>query len=275
MADSTDKVRQLQSELEATVAALVTGDDWQAMLQTASKFHKYSAGNVMLIMRQAPDATRVAGYRTWQSLGRQVRKGEHGIRVLAPCRYKTTDKETGDERMVVRGFTTATVFDIAQTDGDELPDMIRPELLEGQAPEGMWDALAKQVASAGFMLERGDCGSANGCTDFTSRTVKVRADVGMAQACKTLAHELAHITLGHGAQLVTGCRGVLEVEAESVAYIVAQAAGMATSTYSAPYVAHWSGGDVTTVRKTAEHVVTAAAAILAALLTGPGHDPDR
>jgi antirestriction protein ArdC len=261
--DRSERVRELQQQLERQVAELVSGDDWARMLETAARFHRYSANNVMLIVCQRPDASRVAGYQTWRSLGRQVRKGEHGITILAPCKYRFED-EDGNEHLAVRGFTTATVFDISQTDGDEIAD-VRPELLEGEAPIGVWAGLAKLVAEAGFMLSRGDCRGANGLTDYAARTVTVRADVDDAQACKTLCHELAHIALDHESELLGGCRGRLEVEAESVAYIVGQACGMVTDGYSLPYVAGWANGDAAVVRRTAEKVVKVAGAILEAL----------
>jgi antirestriction protein ArdC len=256
------RVRRLHADLEDAVAALVDGDDWQAMLETASRFHRYSFGNVMLIMQQCPEATRVAGYRTWQLLNRHVRRGEHGIKILAPCRYKVEDRDRGEERWVLRGFKVEHVFDISQTDGEPIVD-VRPELLNGAAPAGLWDGLARQVKAAGFTVERGDCGGANGRTDFAVRTVRVRDDVDDAQACKTLAHELAHVML-HEAALFS-CRLVLEVEAESVAYMVASASGLSTDDYSLPYVALWAGSDIKVVRETAERVISAAGAILAGL----------
>jgi hypothetical protein len=234
------------------------------MLQTASRFHRYSANNVMLFMLQRPDATCVAGFNAWKGFNRYVRKGEHGIRILAPCTYKV-EGDDGDERHILRGFKVVSVFDVSQTDGEDLPGEVRPELINGEAPTGLWDSLAEQVTTAGLELVRGQCGGANGRTDYSTRTVTVREDVDDAQACKTLAHELGHILLGHEAQLMTGCRRVLEVEAESVAYIVAQASGLDCSGYSLPYVAHWAGGDLATVRKTAERVVSCAGVILAAL----------
>jgi antirestriction protein ArdC len=237
------------------------------MLLTAARFHHYSPNNVMLIMLQRPDATRVAGYRTWQSLGRQVRRGEHGIAILAPCKYKVrlTDADgvdNGEEGWRLGGFTVEHVFDVSQTDGEPIAD-VRPDLLKGHAPEGLWDGLAQQVKAAGFTLERGDCGGANGRTDYTVHTVRVRDDVDDAQAVKTLAHELGHVMLHEGSLFL--CRGVLEVEAESVAYIVSAACGLPTDGYSLPYVALWAGGDVKKVQDTATRVMTAARAVLAAL----------
>ena len=266
-AERAEKVRALHEQLVEGVRALTSSEDWTRALETAARFHRYSARNVMLIALQRPSARRVAGYRTWQAMGRQVRKGERGIAILAPCKYKhtTTDKETGEERetWALRGFRAEHVFDIEQTDGEPLAE-VRPELLDGEAPAGLWDGLAAQVKAQGFALERGDCQGRNGYTDFGSHTVRVRDDVDEAQATKTLAHELAHIRLGH-----SGCifepRSRAEVEAESVAYVVIRASGGGSDAYSFPYVAHWSGGDPAKVLETAERVQTAARSILEAL----------
>jgi len=197
-AGGTDRLAEAHELLATAVEELTSGDDWARMLEVAGRFTRYSFGNVLLITMQRPHATRVAGYRTWQSLGRQVRKGERGIKILAPCRYvdAIVTNEDGSEHKLygVRGFTTATVFDLSQTDGDDLPD-VGPTLLAGDGVAGLWDALAAQVAAQGYTLEHGDCGGANGCTDHQARTVRVRDDVSEAQATKTLAHELAHVVV--------------------------------------------------------------------------------
>jgi antirestriction protein ArdC len=272
MQDATrvDRVRELHDQLERSVAELVTGEDWRAMLDTAAKFHRYSPNNILLIMRQMPEASMVAGFNAWKALGRHVRKGEHAIRVLAPCKYRVEDDETGESRMVLRGFTTACVFDVSQTDGEPLPEPMRAELLAGNAPAGTWDGLAVQVMTKGYRLERGDCQGANGRTNYATRCVTVRDDVDNAQACKTLAHELAHVMLHEPDGLAWSLcamddRRIHEVEAESVAYIVCRALGLVSDQYSLPYVATWADGDVARVRETATRVVEAAAGILTAL----------
>ena len=164
----------------------------------------------------------------------------------------------------MRGFRVVHVFDVAQTDGEPLPD-VAPALLGGQAPAGLWDDLAGQVAGHGYTLERGDCSGANGYTDPTRRVVRVRDGVDDAQAVKTLAHELGHIECGHVEDLPTYLtrRGRCEVEAESVAYVVAAAHGLDASGYTFAYVAGWAGTDLARVRQAAETVTTAARTILA------------
>jgi hypothetical protein len=220
----------------------------------------------------------VAGYRRWQTLGRQVRKGQQGIAILAPCvqRSRPVDDQEEVERpevvRILRGFRVAHVWDVSQTDGDPLPD-VTPVLLAGEAPVGLWDSLAAQVAEVGYKLLRGECGTANGRTDYLTRTVTVRDDVDDAQAAKTLVHELAHVWL-HDPEDGIHHRGIAEVEAESVAYIVCHAAGLVSDDYSLPYVAGWAGGDPAMVRTTAERVLGAAGRALgAAGLLDPHSEP--
>jgi len=267
---AADKLTEAHERLTQAIENMTSGEDWQAFLAMASRFHTYSPNNVFLILTQCPDATRVAGYRAWQALGRQVRKGEKGLAVLAPCTYKRDeddqpkpDPESSPKR-VLRGFRLVHVFDVSQTEGDPLPEVDRPSLLEGDAPAELWQRLADQVAAAGFTLERGECHGANGFTNYLTRTVRVRDDVEPAQAVKTLAHELAHVVLHDGTEYGKGCRGRSEVEAESVAYLVCEAAGMTSAAYSFPYVAHWADGETDVVRATASRVVGAARTITSA-----------
>ena len=247
---TTEKLNATHGELVKAVGALVSGEDWRAMLEVAKRFHTYSANNVLLICAQRLDATRVAGYTTWKRLGRQVRRGEHGIAILAPIvtrtnRERKTDVPTSTEvvtpsdgeraprhaERVLRGFRVAHVFDVSQTDGEPLAD-ITPVPLEGAAPGAVFDALARLLERSGYTLLRADCSPANGKTHFLSRTVVVRPDLSPAQALKTLAHEVAHTMLHDGSEYGAGCRGVAEVEAESVAYLVCGAVGLRSDVYS-------------------------------------------
>jgi hypothetical protein len=265
----TDKLDALHRRLEVEVLGLISGTDWQAMLAVASRFHRYSARNIFLIHAQHPDATRVAGFGRWRSLGRHVRRGESGIAILAPCVYRTKEVNEADTAAaspapsVLRGFKVAYVFDEAQTDGPPLPE-VRPHLLVGEDTAQLWSGLAAQVAGAGYTVERGYCRGANGVTNYAARTVRVRDDVDELQSTKTLCHELAH-ALMHGPEQDDVASNVAEVEAESVAYVVCQAAGMATTDYSLPYLARWSRGDVGLITATTDRVLTTARTILAGL----------
>lgn len=261
------ETEELLAQLQAGVETLTTGEDWQRMLSLANQMHHYSFGNLLLIASQRPGATTVAGYRRWQSLGRQVRRGEKSIRILAPVVVRKHDDATGEDVRALVAFRGVGVFDVSQTEGEPLPEPIRPVLLDGEAPTGAWDRLAAFVAARGFSVERGDCGGANGTTDHGARTVRVRADVSDAQAFKTLAHEAAHVLL-HGSDAVRAfaCRGRLEVEAESTAYVVAGSLGLPTDGYSFPYVAGWSDGDIKAIQATGQAVLKTAEAILAAVV---------
>lgn len=262
----SDRVDALRAQLESGVTALVTSESWTAWLDTAAKFRTYSFNNQLLIALQCPTATRVAGYRAWQSLGRQVRKGEKSIGILAPSTRKVRDAVTGDEESRVVGFHVVSVFDVSQTDGEPLPVEPHPTLLQGEAPSGLWDALAAIVADNGYALQRGHCNGANGYTSPSERVIKVRDDVSDAAAVKTCAHECSHMLMHtDGDDLTISHRGVAEVEAESVAYIVGNYFGLITESYSLPYIAGWSDGDMAVVKSTAQRVTKTARAIIDAV----------
>jgi antirestriction protein ArdC len=111
----------IHGQLQGAVERLVDSDEWRAMLEVAARFHTYSANNQLLIYLQWPQATRVAGYRAWQRLGRQVRKGERGIQILAPRRrvraVETEDSDEPERVQVLTGFRVVHVFDVSQTEG--------------------------------------------------------------------------------------------------------------------------------------------------------------
>lgn len=283
------KLEAVHDQLTQQVASLLDGADWKAWLTVAARFHTYSWSNTLLIYSQHPDATRVAGYRQWQRIGRQVTKGEQGIAILAPVfkrapepqddrpaqphvpdRTQNKTAETGRPRRLV-GFRVAYVWDIAQTSGDPLPEQPSGGRLHGTAPAGLWDALAAQVTAAGFTLERGDTAPADGYTDFKTHTVRVGEGVEEAHAVQVLAHELAHVLLHDPSQRdeaaepgdTRRCYGTGEVEADSVAYLICTVAGLDTSATTFPYIAGWATGvnsdqPVKVVEDTTRRVLTTA-----------------
>lgn len=308
------KLDALHERLAGAVEALVSGDDWRRALEFAARFRARSFSNTLLIWSQhlaafeqgrVPEAvpSYVAGYKQWQSLGRQVAKGQPGYMIFAPVkgRFATTTPqdalswrrlgrfEKPQPGEVVRsrlvGARPAYVWDVSQTAGDPVPERPRPVLLEGEAPEGLWDGLAALVEAEGFAVLRveheGMIGGANGLTDYAARTVAVRTNMDPAAQAKTLAHELAHVKLhGPGNPDATGHRGIGEVEAESVALMIGAAHGMDTSSYTIPYVSGWAGSvkdksPAEVVQATGERVRKTAGAILDALPTAQvgGGDP--
>ena len=275
----TDRLAAVHAQLVSAVETLVDGSAWRRMLEVAARFHRYSPNNVLLISLQRPDATRVAGYQTWRQLGRQVRKGETGIAILAPVTVRRAEAEQesaigeadqpGGPR-VLRGFRVTHVFDISQTDGPPLPE-VAPELLAGSAPFGVWEALLDQIEGAGYTFGYADIAPANGRTDFSDRSVVLRSDLTGAQAVKTMAHELAHVLLHDPDGLPAGfTRAQAEVEAESVAFVVCAAHGLDAGGYTVPYVAGWADGDRQLVQDATTRVLATARGILA--ITAPGDD---
>ena len=132
-----ERVEEALERLESGVSRILDGEEFKRYLSVAAKFHRYSANNCLLILMQWPDATRVAGYRKWQQMGRQVHKGEKGIKILAPISRKVAeDEETGEAARALVGFKAATVVDISQTDGEPLPEAPHPEDLDPEDPEG-------------------------------------------------------------------------------------------------------------------------------------------
>ncbi len=292
-ADRAERVAALQEQIVTATAALVDAGAWQRMLAVAARFHTYSLGNQLLIALQDPDATRVAGYEAWKALGRQVRKGERGIAILAPMTFtrRTTTDATGadghantaadsgsvqGDEATVQTFTrfkVVHVFDIDQTAGQPLPGLA--DRLTGTGDHPLWDGLARLVAARGYTLTRTTTGP-DGYTQPASRTVGIRADVSDMHAVMVLGHELGHIWCGHTDTDFDylAHRGSAEVEAQSVAWIIAAAHGLDASAYTSDYLIGWSHGDTDTLRGTAATVTTAAREILTALDTNTGSAVD-
>jgi hypothetical protein len=271
------KIAAAQETLATEVAALRSGEDWRRFLDFQARLHCYSPNNVMLIAAQhatafaegrvaSPEPTYVGGFNTWRTLGRSVDRGQHGYAVLAPCRYDRrvavnaegharplakvdtpVEGESVENHRVLAGFRVEHVFDVSQTSGAELPEPPRPVLLEGEAPAGLGAAVLALIEDRGFRVDTvpdaGAIQGANGQTNWGSRTVLVRADMDDAAMVKTLVHEAAHVILHERPPGQYLPRATKEVEAESVAYVVAATHGMATDGYSFPYVAGWAGED--------------------------------
>jgi hypothetical protein len=309
------KLDRLHAQLVEAVADLVTGDDWKRALTLAARFRSRSFNNTLLIWMQHasafeqgwvsdPTPTYVAGFRQWLTLGRSVDCGQRGYMILAPVlgrfashtpqvaeswrrlapREAPQRGEVSQSRLI--GVRPAYVWDASQTSGAPIPEPPRPQLLEGQAPTGMWDGLAAIVRARGYSLRLvdsdRDLGGANGMTDYLLRGVAVRGDIDPAARAKTLAHELAHVDL-HGPDHSEAPlhRGINEVEAESIALMIGAAHGLDTSDYTVPYVSTWAASvdgksPVEVVQATAERVRSTALAILSQLDTaqvGPGDPP--
>ncbi|MGO1755995.1 MAG: ArdC-like ssDNA-binding domain-containing protein, partial [Brevibacterium aurantiacum] len=240
------KLDALHEKLTGAVESLVSGEDWKQALTFATRFRARSFNNTLLIFVQhqaafeagrvpEPVPSYVAGFKQWQALGRQVEKGQSGYMILAPVtgrfasftpkvaeswrRLGRFEKAKPGEAVRSRlvGVRPAYVWDVSQTAGDPIPAPPSPRLLEGEAPDGLWDGIARLVEAEEFTVLRvpheGMIHGANGLTDFGARTVAVRENMPEAAQVKTLVHELAHVLL-HGPDNpdATGHRGIGEVE---------------------------------------------------------------
>jgi uncharacterized membrane protein len=235
---------ELLEGLSTGIAELTTSEKWTQYLDVQSRFYRYSPNNVMLILLQNPYATRVAGYNAWKALDHQVLAKESALRILAPMTYKKKDAPEGESAREIRGFKLVPVFDISQTEGPDLPDIVSK--LEGLAPEGVFAKLTEFAQGIGFRVERPESldSGANGDTSHSEGRIRVVSSNSEAQQAKTLAHEIGHALLHDPGVETTKelARGLKELEAESAAYVICTALGMDTSDYSFGYVAGWAGG---------------------------------
>ena len=297
---SVEKVTAAQAALAKSVSTLVTGEDWTAYLNFQAKLHLYSPNNVMLIAHQhaqafiagrvsEPVPTFVAGFNTWNALGRTVEKGQHGYAILAPVvgHLKSASDEDGhvrplgkdevaqpgeteERRKALYGFKVERVFEVGQTSGRPVPDVPHPKLLAGEAPEGLGAAVMALIEARGFTVgtvpDARSINGANGQTNWGTKSVVVRADMDDAAMVKTLIHEAGHCLLHADPPGRYLSRQVKEIEAESVAFVVAAAHGMPTDDYTFPYVAGWAGAEnpAKTVQATQVRVGQAARLIIEA-----------
>ena len=282
MAYETDeRVAELTERLENGVKELYASDNYAQYITAMAKFHHYSFGNALLILFQCPQATNVAGYNTWKQLGRQVKKGEKGIMILAPCNFRASlerekiDPLTGQALLGPDGkpltekvkispnrFKIAHVFDMSQTEGRELPQIGVSELTGDVADyTGIYNRLT--ALSPLPVLQEDFQRSAKGYTSFTENRIVVKPGMSQVQTIKTLVHEIAHAKLHKPDDILDvprpGERRRKEVEAESIAYVVCQHFGIDTADYSLAYVAGWSKGRELTELKGSLNIIHATA----------------
>lgn len=274
----------IMQSLESGVEELFTSNRYQEFLKTMAKFHNYSFNNTMLIAMQRPDATLVTSYKNWQSMGRQVMKGEKGITIIAPAPYKKMkEKEVLDENqrpimgtdgkpkteqveVTVPHFKAVTVFDIAQTSGEPI-QTLEPELLTAAVQD--FDSFMQAIQKISPVPIRFDeiDGNANGYYHNADKEIVIKKGLSESQTLKTAIHETAHAKL-HDKEIMESLgvekdRLTKEVEAESVAYCVCSSFGLDTSDYSFPYIAGWSSSremkemkaSMDVIRKTAGEMI--------------------
>lgn len=265
----TDKMKQTLDKLEAGVREFYTSEKFITYLQVMSRFHNYSLNNQILIAAQMPEATIVAGYNSWmRNFDRHVKRGEKSITILAPMKIKIkidTDKvdEYGnviqEEKEGIK-FRPVSVFDVSQTEGKPLPEIISELTGDVSRYEQLLDA-ARQAAPYPIEIRAVE-GSAKGWCNFTQEKIIIKEGMSEAQTLKTAFHETAHARIHAGD--TDKSREQKEVEAESIAYVVCNHFGLDTSDYSFGYVATWAGRQdinllkqsMQTISQTAKSIIT-------------------
>lgn len=243
------EIDRLTEQLEAGIQSLRSSEGYKEYLSMQSRFPHYSARNCLLILAQKPDATQVAGYTVWRSLGRQVKAGEHGIRIITPHTYKkkppsdpSTFSDDTDPDTLRLYFRPTSVFDVSQTSGEPLPTLLVNEL------QGSVDGYAQiqkaliQVSPVPVSFETINDG-AKGYYSPSEQKIVVKRGMSEAQTIKTLSHEIGHATVHNpetNSSAYKKTSAERETEAESIAFLVCAHYGIATDDYSFPYVGSWS-----------------------------------
>jgi len=282
-----EQAEALQQQITDQVETLRDSGQWQQFLDFAQNFHSYSLNNLLLILSQNRNASAVAGFRKWQELNRQVRKGEKALKIFGYGEKKMTAEEEAEAQAhnlpikrnakgeaVKIYFPMLSVFDIAQTDLND-PEAGDPstlaQRLTGDDTKGIAAAVAHYITAQGWTVETEHITTgANGytTTDGTKK-IAIHDELSPAQVAKTMLHEAAHAIMHENITYTEYIehRGIKETEAESVAYIVAGTLGLDTSAYSIGYVAQWSEANTELIKETAKRVLKTANHIIEAITT--------
>ncbi len=278
------ELAEITEKLEAGVKEIFNGENFKDYLNFCAKLPNYSINNQILIMLQKPDATMVQSFTAWKNVGRNVKKGEKGIRIMAPSPFKVkkerekTDEsgniilnsngvpETEEFEMTVNSFKCVSTFDLNQTEGKPIPSLGIDELdgnVEGY--DAFFEAL--KSISTGSIIIKDISSGAKGFYSIDDDIITIKEGMSQIQTIKTLIHESAHQAL-HSKEATKDekkhkTQNQRETEAESVAYVVCKHFNIDTSEYSFSYLASWSSGkEVTelkasldTIRKTASDMI--------------------
>ncbi len=251
-----DKTQALLKQAEKGIREVFESNKFRQYLKTMSVFHNYSPRNTMLIMQQNPNATKVAGFNTWQKIGRYVKRGEKGIKIIAwsprsvEVETKIKDEngsfvldENGKEktaltRQQIPNYKAVTVFDVSQTQGEPLPELTNELKASVNNYVDYYNSLAKiSKYSINFADESVLGTGVKGNCNYSKNTINIKKNMSESHTIKTLVHEISHSRLHSSNNL---SRQQKEIEAESVAFVVCEHLGFDTSDYSFPYLASWS-----------------------------------
>ena len=284
-----DRLKEITDRLEQGILEVFESERYKEYLRIMSKFHHYSFNNTMLIALQKPDASLIAGFGAWKNNhGRTVKKGEKGIRIIAPAPFKVKQEMerldpktnmpvigadgnalTEEKEITIPAYKVVSVFDVSQTEGRELPSIGVNELTGNVSQYEDFFAALKKASPVPIALEHIE-GSAHGYYHLAEKRIAIDDDMSELQTLKTAIHEIAHAKL-HDIDLNAPKeekkkrpdQRTREVEAESVAYTVCQHYGLDTSDYSFGYVAGWSSGkELTELKGSLETVRLAASELI-------------
>jgi antirestriction protein ArdC len=228
-------------------------------MKAMSRFHRYSVHNIWLIVSQRPTATRVAGFQTWRTLGRFVRRGEKGIAILAPIVGRRHDESSEDaELRQVLGFRAVYVFDVSQTDGEPLPESSHASGDPGVHRKTIVEA----IRARGIVVEFADDLDGAQGRSYGGR-IEILNGLSPAEEFGTIAHEFAHELLHRAAHGVES-RDTRELEAEAVAFVVSQALSIEHLASSRDYI-HLYRGNSDMLMQSLDRIQRTASTILTAL----------
>jgi len=259
----------IAANIQALIEQLEQGhsDGLTAYLTAMGRFHNYSFGNILEIARQKPDATRVAGLYAWNQLGRKVRKGERGIRILAPVigvrRKKDAEAEKDirtQNQAVLVGFRSAYVFDVSQTEGKDLPEL--SERVTGNVGEYR-ERLVDFISAQSIQLEFKESIAPALGMSYGGR-IAILPGQEAAEEFSTLVHELSHEMLHKAERRTATTKTVRETEAEAIAFVVGKTIGLSTGRASADYI-HLYHGNAALLAESLEVIQKTSAVILSAL----------
>ena len=284
-----EKLKEITDRLEQGITDLFESERYREYLRVMSKFHNYSINNTLLIAMQKPDASLVAGFSAWKNnFGRNVMKGQKGIKIIAPSPYKVKQEMkkidphtqqpiigkdgkpvTEEKEITIPAYKVVSVFDVSQTEGKELPDIAVDELTGDVERYRDFFAALEKTSPVPIGFEQIP-GSSHGYYHLEDKRIAIQEGMSELQTLKTAIHEIAHAKLHdidlnapENEQQPRVDRRTREVEAESVAYTVCQHYGLDTSDYSFGYVAGWSSGrELSELKSSLETIRSAAAEII-------------
>ena len=284
-----EKLKEITDRLEQGITELFDSERYREYLRVMSKFHNYSFNNTLLIAMQKPDASLVAGFSAWKNnFGRNVIKGQKGIKIIAPSPYKVKQEMkkidphtqqpiigkdgkpvTEEKEITIPAYKVVSVFDVSQTEGRELPDIAVNELTGDVERYRDFFAALEKTSPVPIGFEQIP-GSSHGYYHLEDKRIAIDEGMSEIQTLKTAIHEIAHAKLHdidlnapENEQQPRIDRRTREVEAESVAYTVCQHYGLDTSDYSFGYVAGWSSGrELSELKSSLETIRSAAAEII-------------